>query len=215
MNRFKKWQYQMAAKQLIPVLTKKCYDAHYAETLEEAKQIALDMIPKGAKVAVGGSETLNQMEMLEVFRSGDYNFVDRYVPNQTREEHHDLYRQGLTCDFLVTSTNAITRNAELVNIDSAGNRIAGMMYGPDRVIVIITANKVCNTLEDAYRRAKACAPLNALRWNHKTPCVETGVCCEEKCTTRDRMCNNIGIITNCQKHPQRISVIMVADRAGF
>lgn len=212
MNRFKKWSYQCTAREMVGVLQKKCYDAHYAENLDEAKKQILEMIPLQASIAVGGSETLAAMGLIDIFRKGDYRFFDRYQ-NLPFPEIIEIYRQSLLADFLVTGTNAVTRQGELVNVDSSGNRVAGIIFGPRRVIVVAGANKVVNDLDAAFKRLKEIAPLNALRNGHKTPCVETGRCMD--CQEPSRMCNSIGIVNHGMKFEGRISVIMVAEETGF
>ena len=212
MNRYKKWSYQCTARQMTGVLQKKSYDAHYADNLDEAKKLVLEMIPLQSSVAVGGSETLAAMGLIDLLRNGDYKFFDRYQ-NLPFPEIVEIYRQSLLADFLVTSTNAVTRNGELVNVDSSGNRVAGMIFGPRRVIVVAGANKVVADLDAAFKRLKEIAPMNALRNGHKTPCVETGRCMD--CQESSRMCNSIVIINHGMKFEGRISVIMVAEETGF
>jgi hypothetical protein len=212
MNQFQKWRYQCIAKEMSDVLTGKGYDAHYAEDLTVAKGLVLGMIPARSSVAMGGSETLAAMNLVELFRQGDYQFFDRYQPVPF-EETVEIYRQSMLADFLVTGTNAITRKGELVNVDSSGNRVAGMIFGPRRVIVVAGANKVVKDLDAALQRLKEIAPMNAVRNGHQTPCRETGRCMD--CQIQARMCNSIGIINNGKKFPGRISVIMVAEEIGF
>lgn len=212
MNRFQKWQYQLIAKEMLEVLKSKSYDAHYAEDILEAKKMVLEMIPAGASVALGGSETLGEMGLIEIFRNGGYHFFDRYQ-DLPFPEIVEIYRQSMLADFLVTGTNAITRNGELVNVDSSGNRVAGMIFGPRRVIVVAGANKVVDNLDEALQRLKKIAPMNVLRNGHKTPCLETGRCMD--CQVKDRMCNSIGIINHGMKFDGRISVIMIAEDKGF
>lgn len=212
MNKYKKWQCQLIAKEMLGVLKDKCYDAHYAENLDEAKKMVLNMIPKGASVALGGSETLSAMGLIDIFRDGEYSFFDRYqdIPFS---ETVEIYRQSMLADFLVTSTNALTRNGELVNIDSSGNRVAGMIFGPKRVIVVTGTNKVVDNLDEALKRLKKIAPMNALRNGHKTPCTETGKCMD--CELQQSVCNSIGIINSGRKFEGRISIIIVAEEIGF
>ncbi|MCX7708431.1 MAG: lactate utilization protein [Clostridia bacterium] len=212
MNKYRKWQYQMLAKEMVGILNQKGYDAHYAENLDEAKGMVLRMIPPASSVALGGSETISEMELVDIFRNGEYHFFDRYQ-SLPFDEIVEIYRQSLLADFLVTGTNAVTRQGELVNVDSSGNRVAGMIFGPKRVIVIAGANKVVKNVDEALKRLKNIAPMNALRNGHKTPCTETGRCME--CVTPERIDNVIGIINHGMKFEGRISVIMIAEETGF
>ncbi|NLG83147.1 MAG: lactate utilization protein [Firmicutes bacterium] len=212
MNQYKKWQAQLICREMVTILAKKGYDAHYAEDLDEAREKVLSMIPPGASIALGGSETIAAMGLIETFRRGDYRLFDRYQ-KLPYEEILEIMRQSLLADFLVTGTNAITRAGELVNIDCTGNRLAGMIFGPRRVIVVAGANKVVDDLAEAMRRLKKIAPLNAKRIEHATPCAETGRC--QDCEGQKRLCNYVGLIYHGRKFPGRISVIMVAEEVGF
>jgi hypothetical protein len=212
MNKYKKWQSQLIAKEMVEVLTKKGYDAHYTENLDEAKELVLSMIPSSSSIAVGGSETLSAMGLVDIFRNGDYKFFDRYQ-NIPFPETVEIYRQSMLADFLVTSTNALTRKGELVNIDSSGNRVAGMIFGPKRVIVVTGTNKVVDNLDAAFERLRKIAPMNALRNGHDASCTKTGKCMD--CELQASVCNSIGIINHGRKFEGRITVIMVAEEVGF
>ena len=212
MNQYKKWQAQLAAKEMVEILNAKSYHALYAEDLNAAKEIVLKMIPLGSSVALGGSETLNAMGMVDTFRNGNYQFYDRYQ-KLPFPEIVEIYRQSLLADFLVTGANAITRKGEIVNMDSSGNRVVGIIFGPRRVIIVAGANKVVDNLDEAMKRIKQIAPMNAKRLGHKTPCAETGKCMD--CQTPARICNSIGIVNHGMKFEGRISVIVIAEEVGF
>ncbi len=209
---YKAWQNELVAEEIIEILNKKSYDARYAKDIDEAKKMVLDMIPNGASVALGGSETLSHMNLVEVFRNGDYNFFDRYqsIPFS---ETTEIYRQSMVADFLVTGVNAITRKGELVNTDSSGNRVAGVIFGPKRVIIVTGVNKVVDNLEEAFKRMRKIAPMNAKRNGHQTPCVISGRC--EDCDTPQRLCNSIGIVNHGMKHEGRFTIIVIPQELGF
>lgn len=212
MNKYKKIQYQIVAKEMVNILKEKGYISYYAEDKEEAKKKILELIPEGSSISVGGSETLGAMNMTEEFRNGNYTFFDRFQ-KMPYEELYELYRQSLLSDYFVSSTNAITRNGQLVNTDSSGNRVASMIIGPKKVIIVAGANKVVDNLEEAFKRIKDIAPMNATRVGHKTPCAETGRCMH--CEVQNSVCNYTGIIENGRKEPGRITVIIVAEELGF
>ena len=212
MNKFKKMQYQVVAKEMVELLQESGYTVFYAENKEEARSKVLELIPEGVSIAVGGSETLSEMDLIDEFRNEKYKFFDRYA-KLPFSEIVEIYRQSLLADYFVSSTNAITRNGELVNIDSSGNRVASMIFGPKKVIVVAGANKVVENLDEALDRLKKIAPLNARRVKHDVPCVHTGTCSE--CTTSKSVCNSIGIINSGRKEPGRITIIMVAEELGF
>lgn len=212
MNKYKKIKYRLLAKEMVGILNEKGYISYYAEDKEEAKQKILSLIPEGSSISVGGSETLGAMNMIEEFRSEKYKFFDRFQ-KMPYEELYELYRQSLLSDYFVSSTNAITQKGQLVNTDSSGNRVASIIIGPKNVIIVAGANKVVDNLEEAFKRIKEIAPMNATRVGHKTPCTETGKCMN--CEIRSSMCNYTGIIENGRKEAGRITVIMVAEEVGF
>lgn len=212
MNELKKWKYQCVAKEMVEVLNKKQYDAHYAESLEEAKAMVLSMIPEGAVIGLGGSTTVRDMGILDTLRNGKYKLIDRYNA-KSWEDELKCYREALTSEYFLTGTNCITRNGELVNTDSSGNRVSAMIFGPQKVIVVAGANKVVNNLDEAMIRLKEIAPMNCKRLGHKTPCAVTGKC--EDCQIQARMCNYTAIIHHGMKFKDRITIILVADETGF
>jgi hypothetical protein len=207
-----KWSLANTAKEAVDILHKHRYDAVYADTVEQARDLVLGLISKGSSVALGGSVTLDRIHMVETFREGDYRFYDRYQKLPFAETV-EIMRQSMTADFLVTSVNAITRNGELVCLDCTGNRAAGMLFGPRRVIVVAGANKVVDTIDEAIKRTKEIAPLNVKRLGHKAPCVETGRCSD--CDVPGRMCNGLSVIRYGGKFPGRFTIIMVGESAGY
>lgn len=213
MNQYKKWQMQCMAKEAVEILSKSHYDAHYAENIEEARKFVLGTIPKGVSIALGGSETINDLNIIDTFRNGNYKLYDRYDKSLPHEQVVEIMRQSLLADFLVTGTNAITRNGELVNMDCSGNRVAGMIFGPKRVIVVTGANKLVDNIDDAIKRIKSIAPMNAKRIKHETPCAETGRCMD--CHIKKRLCNYMTVIYNGWKFEGRITVVVIAEELGF
>lgn len=212
MDKAQKWKCQCDANELVKTLRNKYYNAFYCETLEDAKEKVIDIIPKNSSIALGGSVTLNQMDLVNHFRNGEYNLFDRYkdVPFS---ETVEIMRQSMLADYLVTSTNAITKNGELVNMDSTGNRAAAMIFGPKKVVVIVGVNKIVEDLDSAYKRIKEVAILNAKRINHKAPCTITGSCSD--CNVKDRICNYISVVNNGRKFEDRITILVVAENVGY
>lgn len=212
MNPIKKWQNECFAKNAVEVLNKKHYNAIYAENADAAKKLVLNMIPENSTVALGGSVTLLDMGFLDIFRTEKYKFFERYNPTPPLTIL-EVYRQSLLADYLVTSANAITKNGEIVCTDSSGNRVAGMIFGPNNVIIVAGVNKIVKNIDEAFKRIRKIAPLNAKRLGHIAPCVQTGECAD--CDCDGRICNYTGIIHNGKKIKNRITVIMVAEELGF
>ena len=194
-------------------MAKRGFIVHRVQSAQEARELVLRLIPQGASVGVGGSETLKAMDMINILRNGNYRFFDRYQEGLPFSEVEEIYRQALLADVFLSSTNAITRQGQLVNIDSSGNRVAALSYGPRKVIIVAGVNKVVDTLEDAMKRLRQIAPLNAMRVHHKAPCVETGRCMD--CQLHASVCNSVGIINHGRKTPGRFTIIMIADEVGF
>lgn len=212
MESAKRWFRECKAKEMVSTLNKKGYNAVYAQDVQTARSIVASMIPEGASVGVGGSVTLSETGILEDIQSGRYRYIDRY--NQPSFEIIcEKYKEAYTADFFVTSTNAITRQGELVNIDCTGNRVGPMSFGPNKVIVIAGTNKIVRDINAGIVRAKEIAPLNAKRINHPTPCTVDGKC--HDCDCQQRICNITNIIHNCYKFPGRITVIMVPEELGY
>lgn len=212
MDELKKWQYRLIAKEMVDILKSRSYSAYYAENLQEARKKVLELIPEGVSVGLGGSTTIKETGLLDTLRNGKYRLIDRYLP-MSWEEEVEKYREAQHADYFLTGTNAITRNGELVNVDSSGNRVSAMIFGPKKVIVVAGANKVVEDLGAAMKRLKTIAPLNVKRLGHKAPCAETAKC--EDCSVQPRMCNYTTIIHHGMKFEGRITVVLVAEEAGF
>lgn len=154
MDKYRKRRAVAVAHEMVDLLAEKGYITYYAENVEEARDKVLELIPKGASVGVGGSETLKAMDMINILRNGDYHFFDRYQEGLPFSEVEEIYRQALLADVFLTSSNAITRQGQLVNIDSSGNRVAAISYGPRKVIVVARGEQGCRY---AGRRDEAAA----------------------------------------------------------
>ena len=212
MESIKRWQRECAAKEMIDVLKDKGYNAIYVENTDALRATVASIIPQGASVAVGGSITLDETGILSDIKSGAYNYIDRY--NQpSAEETHNKFRESFNADYFVTSTNAITKNGELINIDGRGNRVAAMTFGPKNVIVVAGANKIVRDINAGIARAKEIAPINAKRLNRQTPCAIDGKC--HDCKSEQRICNITNIIHNCYNSRNRITIILVPEILGF
>ncbi len=205
-------------------LNKNRFSAYYVETKEEARALALEMIPEGASVAVGGSATLDELDLLSDLRSGKYRFIDRY-DFSSEEEKEEKLRQGLSADVFFMSSNAVTEDGLLYNVDGRGNRIAALGHGPLSVIVIVGRNKIVPTLREAILRVKTiAAPLNAKRLSTGTYCELKGRClsvdqnCWENmtsgCASKKRICSKYSV-EGMQFVPNRIKVILVDEELGF
>lgn len=213
MNNPKQWWIETKIEQTIAALEKNNMSGYFAKTAAEVDALLISLIPPQSTVSVGGSQTLFEVGVLELLRAGDYTFLDRYAEGLTPEDIKALYRQSFSADVYLTSTNAITESGELFNVDGTGNRVAAMIYGPDRVIVICGYNKIVKDVDAAIERLKqVAAPMNVNRLSRKTPCSELGYCTD--CSSPDRICNAYTLIKK-QGRPGRIHVILVGESLGF
>ena len=205
---------ETVARSIIENLAKRRMEGSYAPSAEQARREILAMIPEGASVYRGGSmSTVGLGLWEEVARLPGVKLIDPYEPGLSKEQAFERRRQGLTADILITSTNAITLDGLLVNLDGTGNRVAGMIFGPAKVILAVGLNKIVTDLAAARERIKRyAAPVNARRVGVKTPCALTGVCAD--CNSAQRICNAWSIIEG-QAVPGRIHVKLIGEELGY
>ncbi|WP_434799267.1 lactate utilization protein [Terrisporobacter vanillatitrophus] len=215
-----KSRYQLLATKIIKNLQSRNFEAYYCDNATDATKKALSLIPEHSSVSWGGSVTLKEIGLINQIYQGNFTIIDRDKA-QTKDERYDLMRKSLLCDTYLTSFNAISEDGILVNVDSVGNRVAAITFGPKSVIAVIGMNKVCKTLENAIDRARTYAsPINALRCSSdpylnsptNTPCVISGSC--GNCKSKDCICSYI-IETRMCKTEGRIKVILVGQSLGF
>lgn len=172
-----------------------------------------ELIAEGATVGVGSSMTLFEIGAIEMLRQGNYNFLDRYQEGLTKEQAREISLKNFSADVFLASSNAITEHGELYNVDGKGTRVAPMLYGPEKVIVVAGVNKIVRDVEEAIERNKEwAAPANTKRLSRKTPCTETGYCME--CNSPERICNEYTLIKR-QIDQGRIHVILVDKALGY
>lgn len=198
---------------VIKEMEKRQIEGYYCKTKEQAKIKALSFLTQGCSVSFGGSMSIEECGLLSALRERtDLKLIDRAAaksPAETKQMYHD----ALSCDYYFMSSNAITQNGELVNIDGNGNRAAALIYGPENVILIAGYNKIAKNVDDALNRVHNIAtPLNCIRLQKQTPCAMTGVCAE--CLSPDCICNQI-VITRRSGIPGRIKVILVGEELGY
>ena len=199
----------LLAQKVIKGLQSRNMTGYFAESREEALKIALDLIPKGGTVAMGGAMSAHEIGLVEAVRQGDYHFVDRDAMTDKRAAMLAAY----DADVFLTSANAMTDDGIMVNIDGNANRVSAIANGPKKVICIVGMNKICNDLDAAMKRARnVAAPINAQRFGLSTPCSKLGTCMD--CKSPDTICCQF-LITRYSRHKDRIHVILVNDNLGF
>ncbi|MFH1087820.1 MAG: lactate utilization protein [Chloroflexota bacterium] len=213
------WYRQTLAERVIQSLEKNHIKGYYAPDRKEALDRIMGMIPEGAVVGVGDSITLHQVGVMSALRSGRYNFSDPFAPGLPWKQSFELRRKALLADVFLSGTNAITLDGKLVNTDGGGGRVAGMAFGPGKVIIAAGVNKIVKNVDEALKRVKeVAAPLSAKRheWD-KLPCYQTGVCAD--CQSVWRMCRKTLIIEGDMpmvfKEPRMHVVIIGETELGF
>ena len=200
------------AEQVIKGLTKRNMEGYYCETKDDALKKVLEIVSKGSRISYGGSESVKQVGILEALRSGDYDLLDRDNAANL-EEKEKIQFEAFGCDYYFMSTNAITVDGKLINVDGNGNRVAAMIYGPKYVIIIAGMNKVVMNEEEGISRARNVAsPPNCIRLSRLNPCAETGVC--HSCLKDTCICSHTVITRRCMTKG-RIKVILVGEELGF
>jgi L-lactate utilization protein LutB len=193
-------------------LTKHGIDTRIVATAAEAKQLVLDEVEPGQKVGVGGSRTVDSLGVVPELEAKGCQIYWHWRA-QTPAEAKELRRAQLTADVFLASSNAVTEDGRLVNIDGTGNRVAAMVYGPHKVILICGRNKVVPDLEAALDRIhNVAAPPNARRLNTGTSCGLTGRC--NDCDSPGRMCAVTVIIERCPRETD-LKVVLVKEDLGY
>ena len=199
----------LLAEKVIKGLESRNMTGYYAATKEEAKEIALQLIPEGSSVTMGGAMSAHEIGLVKALAEGNYNFIDRDQYTDKRAAMLMAY----DADFFLSSCNAMTDDGILVNIDGNANRVSAIAQGPKHVIFIVGMNKVCSDIDSAMKRARSvAAPTNAQRFGLNTPCSKKGTCFN--CKSPDTICCQI-LITRFSRHKGRISVILVNDDLGY
>ena len=213
MDKYVAWVNEIKIQNTIKALENNHMKGYLAKDKEELIKIIDALTKEGDTVSCGGSMTLFETGVIEHLRSGRFNFLDRYEEHLSKADIKALYRQTFSADAYFTSTNAITENGELYNVDGNGNRVAAMLYGPDKVIVVVGVNKIVKNIREAIERNKnMCAPANAKRLDTNTPCKIKGYCMD--CNSQDRICCEYTVIKK-QRTENRIHVIFLNDNFGY
>ncbi|SHK10757.1 Uncharacterised ACR, YkgG family COG1556 [Clostridium cavendishii DSM 21758] len=213
MNKNIEWVNEKRAERVIASLEKNNMNGYLVRSKDELLKKIEELIKDGDTVGCGGSMTLFETGIIDYLRSGKYNFLDRYKDNLTKDDIKKIYRQAFFADAYFSSTNAITENGELYNVDGTGNRVAALLYGPEKIIIVAGLNKIVKNVEEAIARTKdIVAPANAKRLNRKTPCAKVGYCVE--CQSEDRICCEYTLIRR-QTISNRIHVIFISENFGY
>ena len=203
---------EVLGNRVVKALESRNMEAYYVKTKEAALAKALELIPEGSSISWGGTMSAQEIALTDALHKGNYDVYDREQV-ETREEKEKIAHQALNCDFFIGSTNALSEDGVLVNVDGNANRVAAFAYGPKNVLLIVGMNKVVKTEADAMSRARnEAAPINAQRFGVNTPCVKNGSCFN--CKSPQCICCQI-LITRFSKVPKRTKIILVDENLGF
>ncbi len=200
---------ELLAQKVIKGLESRNMSGYYASDREEAKKIALSLIPEGSLITMGGGQSVWDIGLPQALKEGNYNFLDRNLVEDKRAAMLAAY----DADVFLASANAITEDGIMVNIDGNANRVSALAFGPKKLVLIVGMNKVCPDVDAAMKRARnVAAPINAQRFGLSTPCAKTGSCMN--CKSPDTICCQF-LVTRFSRHTGRIHVILVNDNLGF
>lgn len=202
-------------------LEKNNIEALYVESKEDVVPLIEKLVPQGSTVAVGGSVSLDESGVLSHLRSGRYEFFDRYAQGLSREEVIEVYRKSFGVDAYFCSSNAVTEEGELYNVDGNANRISAIAFGPKTVIMVVGVNKIVKNIDEAVKRVKTiAAPKNCRRLDCRTYCFEKGHCMDmdggmgKGCDSPQRICRHY-LVSAKQAVMGRIKVIIVNEELGY
>lgn len=213
----------MNIEKTIMELEKHHMQVYFVANAAEAKEKVLSLIPAGATVANGGSMTLVNSGILDAVKSGEYRYLDRNMQGLSEDEKNMRLGEIMTCDYFLSSSNAITESGELYNVDGTSNRVNALLYGPKNVIIVVGINKIVPDLEAAVRRVKEiAAPKNCKRLNCNTYCIHKGHCVSldrggdmaDGCDSNARICCNYTVMASQRLH-DRVKVILVNEELGY
>ncbi len=206
-------------EKVIANLAKNNMCGYYVDSKNDVVPLIDTLIAEGSTVAVGGSVSLFECGVIDHLRCGKYNFLDRYAPDLNPKQIQHIFLESFRADVYLSSSNAITEDGMLFNVDGNSNRVAALCYGPKSVIVIVGWNKIVRDFEEAIHRVKTiAAPKNNMRLITGTYCYTEGACSDERsgngCKSIERICCNY-VLTSYQRQKDRIKVIMVGENLGY
>ncbi len=212
-------------ERVITALRKNNMQGIYVPCINDITKTVEDLLFENAVITAGGSVSLKESGVWDLIGNGNYNFLDRNREGITAEERENVFKSVIGCDFFFCSTNAITEKGELLNVDGFANRIAGIAFGPKRVIMIVGANKIVKDLNEGFLRVKKiAAPKNCVRLGIDSPCAKLGHCVSllksdnpdftDGCDFERRICANY-LISGRQQQKDRITVIICGEDLGY
>ncbi|MCB4204463.1 lactate utilization protein [Deferribacterales bacterium Es71-Z0220] len=210
----KKWFNERTASLTIENLEKNGFKASYFEKSETALKYIESIAQDFNRIGFGGSMTvLHDLKLDELLKAKGKEILNHNIGSLSPEEKLEIRKRQLTCDLFITSTNALTKDGKLINTDGVGNRVAAMIFGPKKTLVLAGVNKIVKDVNAGLSRIKEIAsPMNTKRLNVNTPCAVTGVCSD--CNSPQRICR---VTTIIEKKPNfsDIEIIIIGENLGY
>jgi len=209
----KEWWIEQRCTKAVERLKVHGFEAMHVKTKEEAGDEVMKRLTPNARVGVGGSITIRSLGILEKMKASGHTVLDHWVPGLSKEQSLEIRKAQMTCDLFLSSSNAVTMEGELVNIDGIGNRINAINFGPGKVILVAGYNKIAEDVGEAIKRVKnEASPPNARRLGYDLPCAKSGLC--NDCNSPSRACR---VIMIHERKPlfTDILVILVGEELGY
>lgn len=209
----------MDIKKTIENLEKNNMKVYHISSEDELLPLLDELIPEGVSVSAGGSVTLHKTGVFDYLRNRNVDFLDRFNPSLSKDELTELYRKAFFTDVFVTSSNAITEDGELYNVDGRGNRVAALIYGPDSVIVVAGINKIVKNIDEAVERVKRiAAPKNCSRLSVDSYCSKAGECVKAEgkigSGCKSGICSSF-VVSGYQMIKDRVKVVLIDKELGY
>jgi len=209
----KEWWIEQRCKRTVEKLKAHDFEAIYVKSKAEAVREILRFATSVTEVGVGGSITIRELGVLDQLKAMGNTILDHWVPGLSREQSLEIRKAQMTSDLFLGSSNAVTMNGELVNIDGIGNRVNSINFGPRKVILVAGYNKIVGDVDEAVKRVRnAASPPNARRLGLDVPCAKLGWCVD--CDSSDRACRVI-VIHERKPMLSDILVILVGEELGY
>jgi len=213
MTAVEKWHTEALGMSLCAALKKNGFHAQYVATGEEARDLVASFVRPGMTVGLGGSVSLATIGLREKVRSLGAEVLDHNVPGIDEQKKLELRRAQLTCDLFLSSSNAVTLEGDIVNVDGGGNRVAALTFGPKKTVVVVGTNKIVRNLDEAFHRIETTAsPMNNKRLDRPNPCVKAGIC--QDCQGETRICRVYQVLRRRPLYSD-FTVIVVGEPLGY
>lgn len=179
--------------------------SHFSSSADAAKYIAAGI--NGKTVGIGGSKTIEALGLYEKLAESNTVFWHWKTPGR------ETLKSASLADIYLSSANAISEEGEIFNIDGTGNRLAGTLFGHEKVFIIAGTNKLAPDFDTALKRARnEAAVKNCARFGKKTPCQIDGKC--HDCRSDERICKALTVLWG-PMNGMETEVVLIDGEFGF